>query len=65
MWEDPIVNQVRKVREEHAERFQYDLSAICRDLRHEQAKAEAAGRRVVSLEPDPSQGERVLPKVRG
>ena len=25
MWEDPIVEEVRKIREEHAARFGYDL----------------------------------------
>jgi hypothetical protein len=48
MWEDPIVEQVRKVREEHAARFNYDLEAICRDLK----KQEKQGKwRLVSLPP--------------
>ena len=28
MWEDPIVAEIRKIREEHAARFNYDLWAI-------------------------------------
>ena len=52
MWEDPIVNEVRKARDEHARRFQYDLRAICQDLREQQAQAQAAGRRIVNLEAD-------------
>jgi hypothetical protein len=29
---DPIVEEVRRHREEHARRFGYDLDAICEDL---------------------------------
>ena len=44
MWRDPIVEEVRKVREERARRFDYDIAAIVRDL---QARQEAGGARVV------------------
>ena len=30
--EDPIVEEVRAVREAYAKRFDYDVQAICRDL---------------------------------
>lgn len=33
MWEDPIVNEVRKVRQAHAARFKYDLQAVYADLK--------------------------------
>ena len=33
MKSDPIVEEVRKVREAHAAKFGYDLAAICGDLR--------------------------------
>jgi len=46
-WNDEIVDEVRRVREEHAEKFNYDISAICADIRRQQA---ASGRKVVSLE---------------
>jgi len=45
MWEDPIVNEVRKVREEHATRFNYDLQAIYRDLKEQEKNS---GRTFVS-----------------
>lgn len=48
MWKDPIVEDVRRIRDEHARRFGYDLGAICRDLREQQS---ASQRRVVILEP--------------
>ena len=34
---DPIVEEVRKYRNEHAKRFNYDLDAICADLIKRQA----------------------------
>lgn len=30
---DPIVEEVRKARHKHAERFNFDLHAICEDLK--------------------------------
>ena len=35
---DPIVDEVRRYRDEHAKKFNYDLNAICDDFRkkHEQ-----------------------------
>ena len=33
MWEDPIVEEVRKARDAHAAKFNYDLQAIYRDLK--------------------------------
>lgn len=46
-WNDEIVDEVRRVRREHAEKFNYDISAICADIRRKQADS---GRRVISLE---------------
>jgi hypothetical protein len=48
MWRDPIVEEIRRYREEYAARFNYDLAAICRDLRERQKQS---GRKVVSLPP--------------
>ena len=36
MWEDPIVNEIRKIRETHAARLNYDLQAIYRDLKEQE-----------------------------
>ena len=38
MFDDPIVAEVRKARDQYAKRFDYDLDAICRDLRERQQK---------------------------
>jgi hypothetical protein len=45
---DEIVEEVRKAREDYARQFDFDLDAICRDLRQ---KEEASGAKVVSLPP--------------
>ena len=50
MVRDPIVEEVRKARDEYAQRFNYNLDAICRDLRQQQAKS---GRKVVSFPAKP------------
>jgi hypothetical protein len=36
MWNDPIVDEVRKAREDHAAKFNYDIDAIIQDLREKQ-----------------------------
>ena len=48
MYKDPVVEEVRTVREEYARQFDYDIEAICRDLRAEEA---TCGHDVVSLPP--------------
>ena len=46
MSRDPIVDEIRRIREEYAAKFNYDLAAICKDLREKQAQS---GRKVVRL----------------
>lgn len=48
MWKDPIVEEVRRIRQEHAKQFNYDLRAIVDDLRKQQ---EQTGRKYVRFEP--------------
>lgn len=48
MWQDPIVEEVRRIRDEHAKRFNYDLHAICEDFRKKQS---SSGHTVVSRQP--------------
>jgi hypothetical protein len=45
---DPVVDEVRKVREAHAAKFNYDLAAICADLKK---KEKDSGHTVVSRQP--------------
>jgi acid stress-induced BolA-like protein IbaG/YrbA len=37
MWKDEVVEEIYTIREEHAKAFNYDLQAICDDLRKKQA----------------------------
>lgn len=46
MWEDPIVAEVHRTRQELAEKFDFDVKAIVADIRKRQA---ALGSRLVSL----------------
>jgi len=48
MWEDPIVAEIRRIREEYAARFNYDLDAIYQDLKEQERKS---GRKFVSYPP--------------
>lgn len=58
MWNDPIVEEVRAVRNAHAKKFNYDLKAIAADLKRQQK----AGRHtVVSL---PARKPTVFPKAK-
>ena len=48
MFEDEIVEETRKAREEHAARFAYDLEAIYRDFKEQEKKSK---KRLVSPPP--------------
>jgi len=43
---DPIVEEVRKARQKHTERFNYDLHLICKDLKRKENKS---GHPIISL----------------
>ncbi len=49
-WIDPIVAEVRRVREAHAAAFNHDLQAIYKDLK---AKESSSGRNYVRYSPRP------------
>lgn len=46
MTRDPIIAEVRKARDDYARKFNYDLDAICADLRR---KEQESGAVVVTL----------------
>jgi len=48
MIEDSIVEEVRRIRDEYAKRFNYDIEAMFEDLRKREAES---GREVVSFPP--------------
>jgi hypothetical protein len=43
---DPIIEEIHRIRQEHAEKFNYNLSAIFNDLKEQEKKS---GRKFVSL----------------
>lgn len=53
MWEDPIVEEVHRIREELAAQFDFDIKAIFADLRKRQA---ALGERLVRQQRTADQG---------
>lgn len=46
MWTDPIVEEIHKIRQEHAAKFDYDLRAIVRDY---QKRQRLSGKKVISF----------------
>lgn len=46
MWQDEIVEEIRRIREEYAKSFNYDLDAMFADLQKKQTESE---REVVKL----------------
>ena len=57
-WQDPIVGEVRAIREAYVAQFNYDLQAICRDLK---AQERQSGWKTVSFPPRPAKdGERAV-----
>jgi len=57
MIDDPIVDEVRKVRNAHAKRFNYDLKAIAADLIKQQ---ETSGHKLVFFPPRLPAGASVI-----
>ncbi len=48
MWKDPIVEEIRRIRDAHAAKFGYDLRAIFEDLKRQERES---GHEVVSFPP--------------
>jgi hypothetical protein len=57
MWKDPVVEEIRAIRDEYASEFNYDIEAICRDLRAQEARS---GREPLTLPP-----KRLVPRPPG
>jgi hypothetical protein len=52
---DPIVDEVRRVRDAHAARFNYDLDAIFRDIKEREKKSGLEFIQGVARQPMPNQ----------
>ncbi|HEV8718966.1 MAG TPA: hypothetical protein VGX03_39870 [Candidatus Binatia bacterium] len=48
MWQDPVVEEVRAIRDAYTKQFNYNLEAIYNDLKEQEAQS---GWEVVSLPP--------------
>lgn len=48
MWQDEILDEIHKIREEHARSFNYDLDAMFADWQRRESEG---GKEVVSLPP--------------
>lgn len=49
-WTDPIVAEIRRIREAYAARFNYDLRAMYLDLKEQEKRS---GRKIVSYAKEP------------
>jgi hypothetical protein len=58
MRNDPIVDEIRRRRKEHADRFHGDLHAICEDLRRQERES---GREDSSISPTPADDQGTPP----
>ncbi|MEX2139623.1 MAG: hypothetical protein WD894_10200 [Pirellulales bacterium] len=48
-WHDPIMEELYRIREEHAKQFNYDILAMFRDLQEQQR---TSGRTYISMPPE-------------
>ena len=48
MWQDPIIDDVRKVRDEYAKGLGYDIKEICKSIKKQEVDS---NRKRVSLSP--------------
>lgn len=58
MWQNEILEELHRIREEHAKSFNYDMKAICEDWRRKQAES---GRQLVTLTPAQQSNNAVQP----
>ena len=45
LWTDPIVQEVRKARDEYAKQFNYDVRAMVKDLKEKEKEGASNGRK--------------------
>lgn len=55
---DPIVDEVRRARDAHAAKFNYDLDAIFQDIKEQEKQS---GLKFVSYPPRPAEPKQALP----
>lgn len=60
MWTDPIVEEIYRLREEYAARFDYDIDAMFGDIQQRQEQERQNGRVYVTLPPKRPEQSSVL-----
>lgn len=55
MWQDPIIEELRKLREAHAESHHFDSTSIFAELEKKEEIARKQGRKFITLPPRPVQ----------
>lgn len=50
MWQDPIIEEIHRIRQEHAAKFNFDVRAI---VKYYQEQQKRSGRKVVSFSRQP------------
>jgi hypothetical protein len=61
MRDDPIVEEIRRIRDAHSARFNCDLEAICQDVKRSEEQLKTSGWRFVTAPPggvEPHSAER-------
>jgi hypothetical protein len=58
---DPIVDEIRQVRDAHAARFNYDLDAIFRDIKEQETKSGLTFVSGVARQPPPNPSPPAIP----
>jgi len=61
MADDPIVEEIRQARQQHAAKFNYDLQAIYQDLKQQEA---ASSWRIVAFPPRKRRHARIISKTK-
>lgn len=62
MIDDPIVDEIRRIRDAHAARFNYDLEAIYRDIKEREKEWEKKlGRKFISYAASPAEPQPTTP----
>lgn len=55
MWNDPIIDEIHKIRERHAAKFNYDLKRMAEDVKR---REQQSGRKIIPAPPPPTSGKK-------
>jgi len=55
MWSDPIIDEIHRIREQNAARFNYDIERMADDIKRREKKS---GRKIIPAPPPPASGKK-------